>query len=205
MVIEKKGFAPMCDFAPLNLCLASASPRRREILGLITRDFTVCVSGEDEVLPHQMPAEEMVQYLARQKAQAVAKSRPDCTVLGSDTMVGLDGRTYGKPRDRDHAAEMLRTFSGTDHQVHTGVCILRGQREIVFCETVQMHMRPITEAELQAYLDTGLWADKAGAYGINGPAAAFFTGIEGDFYAAFGLPLCRVYQVLTELLADAGH
>ena len=189
----------------MEIVLASASPRRRELLSLITEHFTVCPADADETL-RDAPLGEEVTRLSRLKAEAVQAQHPNAVCIGSDTMVTIDGLRLGKPKDADEAASMLRRLRGRTHEVLTGLAVLTpngGAHTLHTCTRVTF--RDFAEDELAAYLATGEPLDKAGAYGINGPAAAFFTGIEGDFYAAFGLPLCRVYQVLTELLADAGH
>ena len=119
-------------------------------------------------------------------------------MLAADTVVALDGVIFGKPRDKQEAAEILRTLSGRAHQVHTGVCLLEGERETVFCETAQVEFYPLTEEEIRRYVDSGEPMDKAGAYGIQGKGALLVRGIQGDYYTVMGLPIARVVRALAQ-------
>jgi len=182
------------------LILASASPRRRELLGYICPDFTVIASDTDETLPANTPPDEGVQTLALRKAKAVAAAHPEATVIGADTMVVLDGKLFEKPVDSADAARMLRALSGREHLVYTGVAILspRGQR--VFSQETAVRFVELSDADIAGYVDTGEPMDKAGAYGIQGRGALFVSGISGDFYNVMGLPVCRLAQELGGLI-----
>ncbi len=182
-----------------SIILASASPRRRELLGMICHDFSVIVSECEEIVSSTVP-EEVTIELSTQKAQAVAKGRADAVVIGADTVVSIDGEILGKPKDREDACRMLRMLSGRTHQVSTGVTILQTgadadvKGESRFAETTLVHVAPLSESELASYLDTDEPYDKAGAYGIQGMFGKFITGIEGDYNNVVGLPVHRLYE-----------
>ena len=180
----------------MALILASGSPRRRELLQLITQDFTVLTSEVDEgTLFADTPAR-LAQTLATAKAQAVAASHPEDLVLGCDTVVDCGGVVFGKPADEADALRMLRALSGRAHKVHTGVCICRHGRSTATVETTVVHFSPIREEDLLAYVRTPEPYDKAGAYAIQGHAALWCAGIEGCYYNIMGLPVHRTAQLL---------
>ena len=178
--------------------LASASPRRREILQQVGLDFAVMPSEKEEVITKQEP-KDAVMELALQKAEDIAgRTDSECMVVGADTVVAMDGRILGKPKDEEDAARMLRMLSGRRHQVYTGVaCICSGVKR-VFYEETSVHFYPVSEQEIKTYISTGEPMDKAGAYGIQGKAACFIRGIEGDYYNVVGFPVARFLQVLKE-------
>lgn len=187
----------------LPIILASASPRRREILSMIGVDFTVDVSDVNEDISCKEPGE-LVSELAKRKANAVLLSHPeDCVVIGSDTIVWKDGAVLGKPADAEDAARMLRNLSGDTNTVYTGVCIMIRKNGRVtgdaFYEAADVLFAPMSEAEIKAYVATGEPMDKAGAYAVQGIGGRFIRGIHGDFYTVMGLPMCRVYEKLREL------
>jgi len=182
------------------LILASSSPRRRELLSLITPDFTVDVSDADESLPQGLSPQEVVLALAQRKAEAVAaRHSPADTVIGADTVVALDGMILGKPADRADAAHMLRVLSGRTHTVCTGVCVIAAGRAERFCAGAEVAFAPMSEAEIAAYLDTGEPFDKAGAYGIQGFGARYIERVSGDYPAVVGLPVRPLYAALRRL------
>jgi len=181
------------------LILASASPRRRELLSLITADFTVEVSDVPEALPDGLSPAQAVETLALRKAAAVAARRGAADpVIGSDTVVALDGAVLGKPADRADAVRMLRALAGRTHEVFTGAAVLHGEKQIVFHSSARVTFAPMEEAEIAAYLDTGEPFDKAGAYGIQGYGARYIERVEGDYSAVVGLPVQRLYRALRE-------
>ena len=180
----------------MSLLLASGSPRRRELLGLITRDFVVQISHVDEDAISAPDPARLALALAAAKARAVAADAPGQVVLGCDTVVDCGGQVFGKPRDEADAARMLRALSGRAHRVHTGLCVCAGGRTAATVETTTVHFAPIPEAELQAYADTAEPYDKAGAYAIQGRAALWCSGIEGCYYNIMGLPVHRTAQLL---------
>lgn len=175
------------------IILASASPRRRELLEQIGCSFQVITSEAEEVTDGSLAPEELVVQNAHLKAAAVAARYPDIPVLGSDTVVSLDGNIYGKPRDKEHAKEMLSLLSGRGHQVTTGVVLAwKGQFWQAF-ETTEVVFAPLSAAEISRYVDSGEPADKAGAYGIQGRAAVFIEEIRGSYSNVVGLPLHCLY------------
>lgn len=178
-----------------ELCLASASPRRRELLASIGVRVEVCPVDVDET---PLPGEAAVDYvtrLARAKALAGARRSPLPT-LGSDTTVVRDGVILGKPRDREHAGTMLRSLSGRDHQVLTAVAMSGPAGLLDACVATRVIMREISDAEIDAYWATGEPADKAGGYAIQGLAAVFVERIEGSHSAVVGLPLFETAALL---------
>lgn len=183
----------------MEIILASGSPRRRELLGLLIPRFRVEVSGADEHLPAGLAPEEYVSRLAEKKAAEVAGRFPGAVVIGSDTVVELDGEILGKPADSAGAAEMLRKLAGREHRVHTAVRVLSpmGNRTVVSSAAVDF--APMTGEEIDWYVSTGEPLDKAGAYGIQGYACRYITGIRGDYYTVMGLPVQKLYQTLREL------
>ena len=178
------------------LILASASPRRRELLSLLTTDFTLRVSEVDErAITAPTPAA-LAGSLAEAKARAVAAQCPGALVLGCDTVVDCDGAVFGKPRDRAEVLRMLGALSGRAHRVHTGVCLCRDGRVETAVETTVVHFAAILPEEIRAYADTAEPYDKAGAYAIQGRAACWCIGIEGCYYNIMGLPVYRVAVLL---------
>ena len=179
----------------MSLILASASPRRRELLGLFRIPFTVRVADIDETMdPGKSPFDEVAR-VSRLKALAVAREKED-TVIAADTIVVCEGRVLGKPRSEAEAAQMLGLLSGRDHQVMTGVTVVRGERAETFTEVTDLHFRVLSEKEIADYVATGEPMDKAGAYGIQGGAALFCSHMVGDYYNVMGLPVCRLGEVL---------
>ena len=185
----------------MNLILASQSPRRKELLGLFHIPFTVRVADVDEAMnPACRPYDEVAR-VSRLKAQAVAAG-PEDVVIAADTIVVLGDMVLGKPRDPDEAVRMLTALSGRDHQVMTGVTVLRGQKSVSFTEVTDIHFRPLSQKEIQRYVATGEPMDKAGAYGIQGGAALFAEKMVGDYYNVMGLPVCRLWQVLKQIAPE---
>ncbi len=185
----------------MNLILASASPRRKELMGLYGIPFTVRAADIDETMdPAASPYDEVAR-LSREKALAVAHE-PGDVVVAADTIVVLRDRVLGKPKDEDEAFAMLRALSGRDHQVMTGFTVLRGRRCVTHTEVTDLHFRELSDGEIARYVATGEPMDKAGAYGIQGGAALFCTRMEGDYYNVMGLPVCRLGQVLRSVLEE---
>lgn len=186
-----------------TLILASASPRRRELVGLLGIDVEVVPSLLDESaadVPRVHPGA-YVRALAMMKAEEVADRLRDGLVLGADTVVVLDGEILGKPVDLADAARMLKALRGRTHQVYTGLALVRCQDGVVTARAEEhvetdVHMRPFSTATLHAYLDTGEPMDKAGAYAIQERGALLVEGIAGDFFNVVGLPVARVAEML---------
>lgn len=178
------------------LILASLSPRRRELLQIITTDFTTLAPEVDESMSSRLDPRDAVTELALRKAAHIAEQYPDATVIGADTIVALGGRILGKPRDATHAADMLRDLSGQLHHVYTGVALVNNKHQDVFWESTAVRFRSLSEREILEYIKTGEPMDKAGAYGIQGKGALLVEGITGDFFNVMGLPLCALAQKL---------
>lgn len=182
-----------------KMILASASPRRRELLTQAGFSFEVKVSDADEIITEKEP-DKIVKELALVKACAVAASETEALIIGADTIVTVDGKILGKPRDAEEAFSMLSMLQGRTHQVYTGVALITKeeglQKSHVFSEKTDVHMYPMTEQEIREYIATGEPLDKAGAYGIQGRAAVYIRKIEGDYNNVVGLPISRLYQEL---------
>ncbi|BAS28621.1 Maf family protein [Limnochorda pilosa] len=181
-----------------RLVLASASPRRKVLLEKLGIPFEVAPANvaEDDVSPGD-PPEVRVERLALVKAQAVHRARPEAVVIGADTLVEVDGRVLGKPRDEAEAATMLRLLSGREHSVHTGLALVGpGGRSQAAHESTRVRFRPLDDREIVAYVATGSPMDKAGAYGIQDQAATFVSRVEGCFFSVMGLPLARLVEEL---------
>lgn len=188
----------------MAMILASQSPRRRELLGQMGFSFTVRPAKGEE-LPHpELTPAQLVEELARQKALEVsAEAEADDVVVAADTVVAIDGKVLGKPHDKVHAAEMLSALSGREHTVYTGVAVKRGETLLVEHEATQVRFRPLTEREIDLYIQTGEPMDKAGSYGIQGYGALLVEGIRGDYFNVVGLPICRLGRMLAQVGEDA--
>lgn len=181
-----------------DIILASASPRRRELLTLTGVDFSVKVADVNEVIPENAKPDEVVMSLAMQKAQAVANANPDSIVIGSDTVVAFDGEILGKPKSEENAAQMLAMLSGRSHTVYTGVAIIHGEKTKSFCEATEVVFHNLTEEEICNYIATGECMDKAGAYGIQGKGCVLVEKINGDYFNVVGLPVSKLYRELRD-------
>lgn len=182
----------------MEIVLASASPRRQELLRQVGVSFTVIPSAVDEQVEVAMSPSGLVEHLALSKARDVASKHPDKLVLGADTIVVIDGDILGKPKDRSDAIAMLERLAGREHQVFTGVSIVGPQRELVFHEVTGVRFRPLSRMEIERYIDSGEPMDKAGAYGVQGLGAAIVSSVQGDYFTVVGLPLCRTVQMLSQ-------
>lgn len=184
-----------------HLILASRSPRRKELLALLGQPFDLRVADIDETMDASCGAAAEVARVSRCKALAVTRDDRDI-VIAADTIVVCEGQILGKPHDEAEAARMLRLLSGRDHQVMTGVTVLAQDKAATFTQTTDLHFRPLSEREIARYIATGEPMDKAGAYGIQGGAALFCEKMVGDYYNVMGLPVCRLWQTLTELVPN---
>jgi septum formation protein len=192
-----------------TLVLASASPRRQELLRNAGIPIVVQATSVPELPQQGESPKDCAERLAREKALAVFRQRPDDFVLGADTVVVVDGQILGKPGDAADAARMLRLLSGRTHQVITGVCLVgrppgtenrtaRTGFEDVRSETTSVTMVALTESDIRSYIATGEPMDKAGAYAIQGVAARWIPCIEGDYFNVVGLPVSLVWRMLCE-------
>lgn len=180
-----------------KIVLASASPRRRELLEMLGCQVEVRPSNAPEETGSLTNPKDIVAALAAQKARAVPKTLQEL-VLGADTVVAIDGAVLGKPEDREQAKKMLTLLSGREHSVYTGFCLIQGDREIIGTEETRVLFRPLSQQEIEAYLDTGEPFDKAGAYGIQGKGCLLVEKISGDFYNVVGLPVSRIFAELKQ-------
>lgn len=176
--------------------LASASPRRRDLLDLIGIAHEVRPADIDETaLPDEAPIPH-AERLARAKAHALAEGHPDIVVIAADTIVVVDGDILGKPRDEAHAAEMLRRLAGRAHTVYTAIAVARGELTESAVEAVRVTFRALTDDEIAAYIATREPMDKAGAYGIQGYGATIVERVDGDYFSVMGLGLRRLVELL---------
>jgi septum formation protein len=184
---------------PVRIILASQSPRRRELLAQIGLAHEVRPADIDESVH---PGEEPVPHcerLARDKAHTLALLHPDAVVIGSDTIVVIDGAILGKPRDAADAVTMLERLSGREHTVYTAVAVAQGGRTLSAVEAVRVQFRTLSREQIDAYVNTGEPMDKAGAYGIQGFGATIVQRIDGDYFAVMGLPLGKLVELLVRL------
>lgn len=180
----------------MRYILASASPRRQELLGRVLPQFIVQPAELSEVLPKAVGVLDSAEYLAVKKALAVSKLQPDAVVIGCDTVVVYDNMLLGKPQDAEDARSMLMLLSGKRHFVITGCCICKEGRSVSFSEYTEVEFYPLTEQEIQEYLATGEPYDKAGAYGIQGQGALLVRRLSGDYYNVMGLPIAKLKREL---------
>ena len=194
----------------VNIILASASPRRRELLKQIGIEFEVIAGNAKEIYSSAEPVE-IVKELALLKASDIAdrlhvRQGEEYIVLGADTIVVNEDQIMGKPADEEDAFSMISSLSGKKHQVYTGIAFIKitgdGSRSVItHAEKTDVFVRQMSSEEIRAYIATGEPSDKAGAYGIQGRFAAFIDRIEGDYYNVVGLPAAYVYRTLKELIS----
>jgi septum formation protein len=188
----------------MTLILASASPRRCELLRNAGIDFRVEPAHVPEQALRGEPAVQYAQRLARDKALAIFARHPDNVVLGADTVVVVDEHLLGKPRDEQDAARMLRLLSGRTHNVITGVCLLAPAYEQTEAEATEVRFASLSERVIANYIATGEPIDKAGAYAIQGIASRWVEGIEGCYFNVVGLPVPRVHRMLRRMESATG-
>ena len=184
----------------MAVILASASPRRRELLEMLgVRKLTVIPARGEERAPEGAPAAEAVEAISRAKALEVAEQcEPGDVIIAADTVVCVDGDILGKPRSEEEARGMLRRLSGRAHEVFTGVTVIYGGAVHCAAERTEVRFRALSDEEIAAYVATGEPMDKAGAYGAQGKGSLFVEGITGDFFNVMGLPVCRLGLMLKE-------
>lgn len=185
-----------------RIILASASPRRRALLEALGVDFDIVVSDADEEkVPRDLPVELYVQELALLKAAAVAKimlKKRDAVIVAADTIVTLDDKILGKPKDESDAARILRSLSGRGHAVYTGYCVMRTRDGKTVCDRVRtsVEFKELTDEKIAKYIKSGEPMDKAGAYGIQGLGSMLISGIKGDYFNVVGLPVSALSNTL---------
>ena len=185
----------------MNLILASASPRRQELLKLFGLPFVVRVADIDDTMDTAKAPCDEVSRVSRCKAVADPR-QAGVVVIAAATIVVCEGNVLGKPKTEEEAFAMLRLLSGRDHQVMTGVTVLRDEEIVSFTEITDLHFRELSDQEIARYVASGEPMDKAGAYGIQGGAALFCTHMVGDYYNVMGLPVCRLGQVLRNMIPE---
>ncbi|MBO5867926.1 MAG: septum formation inhibitor Maf [Oscillospiraceae bacterium] len=181
------------------LILASQSPRRKELLSLMRLPFEIRVADIDETMDKTLSIADGVAELSRRKANAIPRE-PEDIVIAADTIVVLDDKVLGKPKDTEDARQMLTALSGRTHQVMTGFTVCRGEEAVSHTEITDVTFRKRTEKDIEAYIATGDPMDKAGSYGIQNGAALFVEKLCGDYYNVMGLPICRLSQILEAFL-----
>ena len=184
----------------MKIILASASPRRQELLRYIVTDFDIIPADIDETLPADIPADSSAEYLAVKKAEHISAQYQDSLVIGSDTVVIIGDEILGKPVDEKDAKRMLRKLSGQVHTVVTGVCLSMNGRSESFSKATKVKFYPLSDKEILDYIATGEPMDKAGAYGIQGFGRVLIEGIEGDFFNVMGLPVASLKRKMEEFV-----
>ena len=181
------------------LVLASASPRRKELISIISKDVIIAPANVDESFSEINCAETVPEMLAIRKAAYVAKQYPDDTVIGCDTSVIIDGEILGKPADSEDARRMLKLLSGKTHRVITGCAIFKKGRSLSFSEVTKVTFYPLTDDEIENYIASGEPMDKAGAYGIQGYGSILVKEIHGDYFNVVGLPVAKLNRALKNI------
>lgn len=183
----------------MKLILASASPRRQELIALISDNVICAPSGVDEIIPEDIAVCDIPLCLARQKAEAVAESYPFDVVIGCDTGVILDDEILGKPKDREDAKRMIKALSGKVHQVITGCVLVYKGKTVGFSNVTEVEFFDLSDEEIENYINTSEPYDKAGGYGIQGKASLFVKGIKGDYFNVVGLPVSELNREIKRL------
>jgi septum formation protein len=181
-----------------RLILASASPRRFELLSLTLLPFETYPSTLEEKMDLSLTPSRLVESLAEQKAADIFTQKPDCVVLGADTIVSYQNNRLGKPKDRIEAADMLRMLSGQTHEVYTGVCLIDQTKKVIFSVKTSVTFYTLDENTIDWYLNTGEPFDKAGSYGIQGSGSLLVEKIDGDYFNVVGLPISKVVRSLKD-------
>lgn len=180
----------------MDIILASASPRRRELMNIITPNFTAVSTDADETLPEGIPPLFASEFLANIKALSASKKYPDALVIGCDTTVIADGDILGKPADKEQCRAFMELLSGQTHQVVTGCSLIYGSRTASFSVVTDVTFRELSPQEIEDYISSDEPYDKAGGYGIQGLGSALISYIDGDFFNVVGLPVARLFNEL---------
>lgn len=183
----------------IQIVLASKSPRRRELLSLITNDYDVLVSNVDESVNDNLSPKEKIESINLKKAEAVKKIRKDAVIISADTAVFVLGKQFGKPKNKEEAKNMLNALSGKTHSVITAFTVINGEKTVTKSVETKVTFRKLTEKEIEDYIASPEPYDKAGGYGIQGKAALFVRKIDGDYMSVVGLPVCALKQTLNEM------
>lgn len=185
----------------MTVILASQSPRRKELLQRVVPQFDIVPADIDEEVKPCMTPTEYVLEMATQKARFIAKTHPEALIIGCDTIVTIDNQVLGKPVSRADGFRMLKALSGREHHVYTSVTLIEGDQEASVTVPSKVTFYELTDEEINTYLDTEEYADKAGAYGIQGQGALLIKSIEGDYYTIMGLPIARLSRMLKSFQA----
>lgn len=186
----------------MNVILASASPRRSELLKMIYEDFSVVPSNAEEIIPSECASSEVPLHLAKCKAEAVANEHKNSLVIGADTIVLLNNKIYGKPHNISEAKQMLNELSNNTHSVITGCCICFNGCCKTFSQKTDVTFYPLTDDEIDKYIKTEEPMDKAGAYGIQGYGSLLVEKINGDYFNVVGLPVARLKKEIDKFISD---
>lgn len=182
-----------------NIILASQSPRRKQLLEWAEIDFEIVVANTDESFPEELSVEDIATYIATEKAKVVQQKAPGKIIIAADTIVVLNNEIIGKPVDREDAVKILNRLSGSHHKVITGVVILQNEKLIAFADSTDVEFHPLTQSQIEFYVDKYKPYDKAGSYAIQEWIGVVgIKCINGDFYNVMGLPVSRVVQALKD-------
>lgn len=185
----------------MAVILASGSPRRKELMSHISKDFKVIVSDTNEDTDMSQSVDKIVMDLAKAKADAVKpKCNEDDIIISADTVVALKDKILGKPKDKEDAFSMLKSLSGTSHSVYTGVCITKGTQQKVFAEKTLVEFYELSDKEINDYIATNDPFDKAGGYGIQSKGVILVKSITGDYFNVVGFPVARIYREIREFI-----
>lgn len=184
----------------MKIILASASPRRQELIKMITEDIIVNPCDCDETIKKGLVGREIAEYLSKIKGEAVKEQFENDVIVSADTIVCLNDNVLGKPKSREDAFSMLRNLSGKTHSVFTGVTIIKGEKEKTFSQETKVTFYDLSDEEIYEYIDSGDVYDKAGSYGIQGKGGLLVKGIEGDYFNVVGLPVARLKRELNDFL-----
>lgn len=181
-----------------KVILASASPRRRELLKLIFSEFEVCASNAEETVPNDISAENLPVFLANLKGEDIAQKYPDSLVISADTVVLCEGKVLGKPANKTEASEMLSLLSGKEHKVITGCALFLRGKSLAFSVSTDVEFYKLSDTEIEKYINTSEPYDKAGGYGIQSKGALFVKKINGDYYNVVGFPIAELRRKIFE-------
>lgn len=186
-----------------EVILASGSPRRKQLLEEMGLNFRVAPTDADETLPEGAAPSQAAEELARRKAAMAQRLAPDALIIAADTLVAVGGHILGKPVDEQDAVKMLGLLSGCHHEVVTGICVAWQGRLCSACEKTMVRFDELSGMDIMEYVSTGEPLDKAGAYGIQGKAGVFITGIEGCYFNVMGLPKAALKKLLVQAAGEA--
>jgi septum formation protein len=182
----------------VKIILASASPRRQELIKMITEDIIVNPCDCDETIKDGLVGREIAEYLSKIKGEAVKEQFENAIIVSADTIVCLNNKVLGKPKSREDAFSMLHSLSGNTHSVFTGVTIIKGEKQKTFSQETKVTFYDVSDEEIYEYVDSGDVYDKAGSYGIQGKGGLLVKGINGDYFNVVGLPVARLQRELED-------